>query len=171
MNKKRRNIIICIIVISCMIWLSFAVMVVMGCLFVVAAFIPTTGVPELSCISDRFDIAVFPPSTRLDHSLLRQEWDSHVLLAKLSMRRSDADKFIKGITASGSCRMSREDMYSIRRDKIRSILHIPVPEWWNPDSAGEFIAIEQNSAYKTILIDMDDPERVVIYMVEDYCGG
>lgn len=168
MNKKRRNIIICILAISCVIWLSFTVMGVMFGLSVVAAFVPTAGETDLSCISERFDNAVFPKSTRLDHSLVHKEWDSHVLLAKLSMKRSDTDKFIKGITSSGSCRMSREDMYNIRRDKIHDILHIPVPEWWNPDSAGEFIAIEQNSVYKTILIDMDNSERVVIYMVEDY---
>jgi len=126
--------------------------------------------PSLAEISDKTHLP-FPPSAELVHSRL-DSWLAKELWAVVTIDQLDVTSFVASFPQPAEVQSG--DRLGITNNMQGEDTG---PPWWDPDSAGKFVAAvielplgdEVLTKYDTtntvsLLINMDDPQTAIIYL-------
>lgn len=90
--------------------------------------------PGLAAVSDTASVEL-PASSRLIGSYSYIFLQSRNTYAKVEMNQSEVDKFIQSLSKDAV--MSQSDRQQVTNDAFGD----PRPDWWDPDSAGDFLSL------------------------------
>ncbi|MEN6520248.1 MAG: hypothetical protein ABFD46_03735 [Armatimonadota bacterium] len=135
-----------------------------GDLLLNRAFITKTEPVDLATVS-KWSLVDFPHSAKLKHSLgIRHGVDSE-LYAEVEIDRRDVDSFVVSLRKPNNATISRKDRLQITNSTRNWREDMPVPAWWNPDSAKYFIAVA--SAPAKVMISLDDAKEATVWVHMD----
>ena len=108
-------------------------------------------------------LAYFPPGVKVVRSEQHVRSNGSITWAVLEIDRKSLDPFIKGMPENKQ--VSEESRLGVDRSNLPLS---NAPDWWKPDEAKKFIAIDtsENTQFSQgLLIDLDGDKMLTIYVV------
>ncbi|MEN6372012.1 MAG: hypothetical protein ABFD64_08360 [Armatimonadota bacterium] len=154
-----------ILLITAVIAVIIFLLLLIGDLLLNRAFSTKTEPVDLATVS-RWSSVDFPSDAKLQHSLgIRHGGIDFELYAEVEIDQKDVDPLVASLGKSNNATISRKDRLQITNSTRNWREDMPVPAWWNPDSAKYFIAVA--SAPAKVMISLDDAKKATVWVHMD----